>query len=69
LPLKASQTKADVMSYADVNGLALYYEEHGDGDVPLILVLSEAAIATRASTARPGRSATWPSSPVPRTTT
>ncbi|WP_433247064.1 alpha/beta fold hydrolase [Streptosporangium sp. CA-135522] len=26
------------MSYADVNGLALYFEEHGDGDVPLILL-------------------------------
>jgi pimeloyl-ACP methyl ester carboxylesterase len=26
------------MSYADVNGLSLYYEEHGSGDVPLILL-------------------------------
>jgi pimeloyl-ACP methyl ester carboxylesterase len=26
------------MSYADVNGLSLYYEEHGSGGVPLILI-------------------------------
>ncbi|NUR92797.1 MAG: alpha/beta hydrolase [Nonomuraea sp.] len=26
------------MSYADVNGLSLHYEEHGEGEVPLILL-------------------------------
>jgi pimeloyl-ACP methyl ester carboxylesterase len=30
-------TKGDAMSYADVNGLSLYYEEHGSGE-PLVLV-------------------------------
>src|SRR5690242_13776194 len=26
------------MTYADVNGISLYYEEHGSGRVPLILL-------------------------------
>jgi pimeloyl-ACP methyl ester carboxylesterase len=26
------------MSYADVNGLSLYYEEHGEGGVPLVML-------------------------------
>ena len=26
------------MSYADVNGLSLYYEEHGSGEVPVVLL-------------------------------
>jgi pimeloyl-ACP methyl ester carboxylesterase len=30
-------TKGDVMSYADVNGLSLYYEEQGSGE-PLVLL-------------------------------
>ena len=34
----AASRRSTYMSYADVNGISLYYEEHGSGRVPLVLL-------------------------------
>src|SRR4051812_22873161 len=35
--LNEKTTKGETMTYADINGLSLYFEEHGSGE-PLILL-------------------------------